>query len=616
MNRSSPVCLVPLLPLIAVPAVPAVAQAGMAADANQQIDEIIVTTTRFDLPLDQVGRAVSVITEDLIELRQDRFVLDALRTVPGVQVTQTGSVGGTASVSIRGLESDQTLVVQDGIVLNNPASFGTSFNFANFDTSDVQKIEVVRGAQSTLYGSDAIGGIINIVTKSGTDGLGGSAFFEAGSFGTYRGAATLRGGTQRASARATVSGTSTRGFSSADEANGNIEDDGFENISVSSKGRVSVTDDLSLQAVLRYQDSENEFDSFDGVPVDGDEVGQSEELTLGGFLTYSMLDGRLSHRASVTYVSVDQVNRTDGAVSFDSLGQRLSYEYQGKAALRDWASLVFGAEYEEQEATTRVGFGGDQQIDIASGYGLLRLSPIDDLSVTGGIRHDSSDSFGSETTFSAAANYEIPRTGLRLRGSYSEGFRAPSAGELGFNPDLFAEFSTSWDVGLERSFWGERVRLGVTYFDQEVDDLIAFDLNTFTFLNIERFETSGVEVSGEVRFMPGLSLTTAYTYLDAFNATTSLAATNQPTHRFNSDIAYRPTDKLTVSLGVLYNGSEPDGTRTLHAFTVVSLRGSYALSDHLDLILRVENVTDADYQDNAGFGTAPISAFAGLRARF
>lgn len=583
---------------------------------EEDIDTVVVTGTRIPTPLDQTGRSVSVISAAEIEVRQQRFLYDVLQAAPGVQVTRTGSFGSLATVSIRGLDSDQTLVVQDGVVLNNPASFGNGFNFANFDTSDIERIEVIRGAQSTLYGSDAIGGVINIVTKDGGDGFGGSGFIEGGSFATLRGAATVRGGSEKLSGRLTVAGVTTDGFSSADEAAGNTENDGFENLTVSAKGRWQPVPAFRVETLVRYQTSENEFDSFDGVPVDGDEISDSEEWTAGAFATLDMLSGALSHRASVTYTRVDQFNTREGEATFDSLGTRISYEYQGTARPVDWATLTFGGEYDEQEAETRVGFGGDQEIDTESLYGLLQVRPHERVTLSAGVRYDSIDVFGSETTFNAAGSARIPGIEVTLRGSYSEGFRAPTAGELGFNPDLFAEFSDGWDIGLERSFLDDQIRVGVTYFDQRIDGLIAFDLADFTFRNIQEFDSEGVEIYADVQVNETLAINLAYTHLDATNVTTTNAAVNQPDDRFNAEIAWAPTDRLTLSTNVQYNGTEIDGVNRLDDFIVVDLRGEYALTDRFGVTLRVENLTDENYQDNFGYGTAPLSAFGGLRARF
>lgn len=577
---------------------------------------VVVTGTHIPTPIKFEGRSVSVITSDEMKLRQQRFVYDVLSAVPGVQVTRSGSYGALASVSMRGLDSDQTLVVQDGIVLNNPATFGNTFDFSKLDTRDIERIEVIRGAQSTLYGSDAIGGVINIVTKEGSQGIKGSGFLEGGSLRTLQGGATVRGGNRNISGRMTLGGITTGGFSSAEEANGNTEDDGLKSLNFSGKGKYRVGDKLTLSGVFRHQNSENEFDSFLSQPVDGTEISQSKELSLGGFATLNTISGRLNHRGSITYSRSDWLNTKDGIPNFDSLGTRISYEYQGSARPVESTTMVFGAEYEIQEAVTTIGYGGNQRIETKSGYGLFQLSPHENLTINGGIRHDSSSDFGSKTTFNGAGALEVPIVDLTLRGSYSEGFRAPTAGELSFNSNLFAEFSRGWDVGLERVFAENRFRLGLTYFDQHVDDLIAFDLAEFTFLNIQNFETRGLELSAGMQVHPSLWLDFGYTYLDAFNVSTTTAAGNQPDNRLTIELAWRPTHRIALSLGTLFNGEELDGSTVLSGYTLVNLRSSYTLAEGLDFIIRIENVTDANYQDNLGFGTAPFSVFAGFRRYF
>ena len=588
----------------------------VAAQESDQRDTIIVTGTRFATPLDQIGRSVSVISKEDLDIRQQHFLYDALSSVPGIQITRSGSFGALASVSLRGLPSDQTLVVQDGIVLNNPSSFGNSFNFANFDTAVVERIEVLRGAQSTLYGSDAIGGVINIITRDGREGFGGEAFLEGGSFDTLRGAASLLGGDERASGRITISGVTTNGFSSADEANGNVEDDGFENITISSKGRFAPVANLTFELVANYQDSRNEFDGFSGGPVDGDEVGESEEFTLAGFATHNMLDGLLENKLSITYLRNDRLNLTDGAPSFDALGTRISYEYQGTITPADWISIIAGAEYDAQESEVTVGFGGNQEIETISGFGLVQLQPASFITFNAGVRHDASSDFSDETTFSVSTAIIIPQTKTILRGSFAEGFRAPTAGELGFNPTLFAEFSDGWDIGVEQPLFDGRARISATYFDQKIDDLIAFDLSAFTFVNIQEFSSKGVELALDADINDWMTIAASYTYTDALNLSTSIAAGNQPQDRINVELAAQPVDRLTLSLGVSYNGEETDGAAILDDFILVNIRAAYAVSDQLELYARVENVTDADYQDNAGYGAAPASVFGGIRARF
>ena len=586
------------------------------ADADR--DSIIVTGTRIPSPLDQIGRSVSVISVEDLEIRQNQFVYDALNAVPGLQIVRSGSFGALTSVSLRGLPSDQTLVVQDGIVLNNPSSFGNGFNFARFDTTDVERIEVLRGAQSTLYGSDAIGGVINIITKDGRKGFAGDAFIEGGSFGTYHGSASVMGGNEIASGRLTIGGVSTRGFSSADEANGNTEDDSFRNITLSSRGRLSPTPSLSLEGVVRFQDSRNEFDGFDFLTgaADADEVSETNELAIAGIVTHTMLDDRVENKLTISYFRNDRLNLSDGIPSFDAIGTRVSYEYQATLTPAEWITVVAGAEYDEQESEVAVGFGGNQTIETTSGFGLVRLQPLSFLTINGGVRHDSSPEFSDETTFTVSAVAVAPQTETLFRGSFAEGFRAPTAGEFSFNPNLFAEFSRGWDIGVEQPLLGGRAILSATFFDQEIVDLIAFDLAAFTFVNIQEFTSKGVEVALDTKLSDTISVNTAYTYTDALNLSTNIAAGNQPDHRVSIEVAAKPTEKLTLSVGISYNGEEEDGAQILDDYVLVNLRGAYAISDNLSLYARLENLTDTEYQDNFGFGTAPISVFGGIRAGF
>ncbi|MGF1462691.1 MAG: TonB-dependent receptor plug domain-containing protein [Maricaulaceae bacterium] len=615
----------------------ALAQDPPDTETETALEPIIVTGVRVDQPLDQVGRAVSVVTAEEIALRQQRFVFDALEAVPGVQVIRSGGAGSLASVSIRGLPSDQTLVVQDGIVSNNPAFFGNTFDFANFDTADIAQIEVLRGAQSTLYGSDAISGVINIVTKDGREGFGAEGFIEGGSFGTFRGAATVLGGDERLSGRLTIAGTETRGFSAADEADGNTEDDGFRNITVSSKVRARPINSLELDAVFRFSDSAVEFDGFtppDFTFGDSDDTGDTRELSVAGSATHTALEGRLENRVRITYFDSSIINEGGGFVTFDADGSRVSYEYQGTARPIEPVTVVGGFEFERERAETG-STPGVLDVTTTSLFALAQLRPLDFVSIEGGVRVDNNSEFGSETTFSVSGSIDIPRTPLRLRGSWAEGFQAPTSGELDFNLaqaaifefdpaiDLFLtpERSRGFDIGAELTVLEGRANLQATYFQQEVEDLLTFLFvpgapSVGIFTNVEEFETQGVEIATQIILTPKLRFDGAYTYVDATNITLDVVQGNQPDNRFNAQIAYTPTRKLSLSGGLTFNGSEIDGVETLDSFTLVNLRAAYQVTEIVEVFARIENAFDADFQDNLGFGTAPVSAFGGVRARF
>ncbi|MEM9899020.1 MAG: TonB-dependent receptor plug domain-containing protein, partial [Pseudomonadota bacterium] len=326
---------------------------SLTDDQEDGSDEIVVVGTRLPTPINEVGRSVTVIGEEEIAIRQQRFLYDALEIAPGVQLIRSGSFGGLSSVSIRGLPSDQTLFVIDGIVANNPAFFGNTFDFANIDPADISKVEVLRGGQSTLYGSDAIAGVINVVTKDGREGFGVDAFLEGGSFGTFRGAASVQAGNETTSGRLTISGITSDGFSSADERDGNTEDDGYSSITLSGKFRSKLTNSLEFEGTARYIDSVNEFDGFpppNFVLADADNDGETRDLLLSGSLTHKAFDGRLENRARVTFSDSDILNFGNDFVTFDADGQRVSIEHQAIGRVTDYLSLVGGFEFEREKA--------------------------------------------------------------------------------------------------------------------------------------------------------------------------------------------------------------------------------------------------------------------------
>ena len=238
------------------------------------------------------------------------------------------------------------------------------------------------------------------------------------------------------------------------------------------------------------------------------------------------------------------------------------------------------------------------------------------ITLNAGVRHDASSDFDNETTFTVSGVISAPGETTRLRGSFAEGFRAPTAGEFSFNPDLFAEFSNGWDIGLEQDLAGGNTRVSVTYYDQQIDDLIAFDLEAFTFVNIQTFTSQGVEIALDSRLSDHLTINTQYTYTDAVNLSTEIAAGNQPKHRASFEAFFIPVERLSLSLGVSYNGPEDDGAERLDDFILVHLRGAWEVNENFELFARLENLTDAEYQDNFGFGTAPLSIYGGLRSRF
>ena len=599
-------------------AAPAVAQNGATGDAER--DRIIIEGSRLNQTATEVGSSVSIITaEDIEELGFD-FALDALAAAPGVTINSNGAFGGSASVRIRGASSEQTLVLIDGVAVNDPTSPGGGFNFARLDTENIARIEVLKGPQSTLWGTDAIGGVVSITTKRPDEGLGASVFGEYGSFNTFRGGASVENANDVGDFRLAVVGTTSDGISKADEDNGNTEDDAYDALTLSAKAGLNLPGDARLSGDILWTDAEAEFDSFffgvQGSVGDGDEVSETEELSANVSLTGPLFNDRLENLVLIGYSEITRENFTNGAPSFDAEGDRLIYRYQGTLDINEMNTLAFGAEREE--STSR-----DDDTSIDGLFALYEFKPAETLTLTGGVRVDDHERFGSETTGRAAIAYN-PTDALTVRASWGQGFKAPTIFQTTFfccgatepNADLQAETSDAFDIGLDWRSADGRAGAGVTYFDQNTENQITFSFAVGGYENIAQVESQGVELYGTYQLTDWLTLSADYAYINAQDGAGG-ALVRLPEHSGDVTASFDPEGPFSGALLVRYNGEEPntDGT-TLDSWTRVDLAGSYDLSDRVELFGRVENLLNEEYQQVLGYGTPDLSGYLGVRFRY
>ena len=619
---------------------------ALAADTVQRLPEVVVSASRVPLPADEIGSAVTVITGAQLERRQVRVVSDALRDVPGVAVSRTGPAGASTQLRIRGAEGNQTLVLIDGIEVNNPAG-GSEFDFANLLNAEIDRIEVLRGPQSALYGSDAIGGVVNIVTRRPQAGLTLTARGEAGSFTTRDGLLGLGYGGDRFFASATVNRIATNGISVADAANGNTEDDGYDNTTARLKLGFRPFDNLEIDAVGLLVDSEREGDANAAVVNAIDSDDESDTLERYGRIgaRLELFDGAWQHIANASHLE----NERDffdgaGAQTFTSEGEKSKLDYQTNLLFttpdiaRAEHTLTLAAERGREEQFTESGFAGPNGVDIVNyGYvGEYRVGLWDRLFLSGSFRYDDNDDlFDDETSYRGTAAYLHDSTGTRLHASVGRGVKNPTLFELfgstptfTGNPNLTAEESLGWDVGVEQALLGDRLIVDVTYFNNRIEDLIQGGGNTAVNL-AGTSKIQGVEVTASAEPWPGLRLDTAYTFTDGEDADgTELVRRARHIASVNAGYAFalygRPAD---VNLGVRFNGRQDDIvfdsfsplTRrnvTLSSFTLVNLNASYAVADGVEIFARGENLLDEDYQEVFGFGTPGIAGYAGIRVKF
>ena len=602
----------------------------LAAEAtsapHKPADEIVVSATRTPTSINRVGNSISVITADDIASRQEVLVSDILRQVPGITLSRNGGVGGITSVRIRGAESEQTVTLIDGIEVNDLSTPGGGYNFAHLLTDDIERIEVLRGPQSTLYGSNAIGGVVNVITRTPQAPLEMFGVAEGGSFSTYRANAGI--GTRQDSYYAMLSGSyyDTRGISSADKANGFSEKDGYNNASLWAKGGVTLSDAIEVGGTLRYSDGKNEFDSFDFVlgVKDGNEKGHTEELNGSTFLKAALLEGRFENLLRVNWAKTTRTNFTDNAASFKAKSDRLNFEYQGTFHLNENHLITAGAKAENNKIRTE-SFGAFAsmvrgQADINSLYALYQGTLIEALTVTAGVRYDDHETFGGHTTLRFSGAYDIAQSGTIIRASWGEAFKAPTLFQLfsSFgNPALKPETAKGWDAGVEQRFLGGDAQVSATYFWRKTQNQIDFSFATFSYANIGRTRARGLELTGEISLGPSVWLSANYTYTAARNLDTGAHLVRRARNSANATAEWQITERLKSVLGVEYTGKQDDnGGRRLDSFVVVDLRASYALTDTLELFGRVENLFDENYQQITGYGTPGRSAFGGVRAKF
>ncbi len=588
--------------------------------AQDVADEIVVIASRRAMPVSSVGSSISVLDSVTIQQRQYTFALDALRSLPGVTINQTGALGGQASVSIRGATGDQTVILIDGVQVNDPSAPGNGYNFGHLDPAAIERIEVLRGPQSVLYGSDAIGGVVNIITKAPKSGFGGSYFAEAGSFDTVKAGTTLQAGVGRASGSLTVSGTRSSGISSADEAAGNAEEDGYRNLNLSGRLAVKVLPNLRAELLGRHSNSEKEFDSFG--PVDGDEVADTDESMVAGRLFVDLFDGRLSNTVSVEHSEIDRKNVTNGATSFRATGVRTNYDYLGNLTLGAGWGLGFGAQRESVKAKTV----SPETFTIDSLFTELSWEGIEGLALTAGVRRDDHDTFGDTTNVRLTGSYTFAATGTRLIANWGEGFKAPSIFQLTYvcvacghtqpSRDLRPEVAEAWEAGVEQSLFDDRLLVGATYFAQDTKDLIAFDfINGYQ--NINRSRARGVETRLDWDVFDNLTASANYTYTLTEDRDTGRELIRHPKHLATMSLNWQATQQLSAGLDLTYTGSQLDtGNRRIDDWKRVDVKLAYAVTEAVEIYGRVENLFDEQYQQVTGYGTPGVSAYLGVRGRF
>jgi len=625
----------------------AVAAVLAAAAAAQAEDTVVVTATRTEQPLPQVGQTVSVIDSPTITRRQVDTVVDLLRNVPGVTIARNGGIGTTTSVFIRGAESDQTVALIDGVKLNDPASPGGGFNFGNLLVGNIARIEILRGSQSVLWGSQAIGGVVSLTTVEPTDELSANARAEYG----WRSTSELVGNVSQKIGPVSASlgaGTfRTDGISAFNEERGGTERDGYRNVGAHAKFNFALSDNVSIDLRGWYSNGKSGIDGFPPPNfsfADTSEYSRTRELIGYTGLNFVLLDGRFHNRLGTSYTETKRENfDPDGFVfqTFDANGRNTRVEYQGIVDINDSVRTTFGAETEHSRFIT-ASFGGPPtrgEADLNSVYAELLARPVSGLTTTIGVRHDHHDEFGSKTSTGASAAWTPNEGSTVLRASYSEGFKAPTLYQLQSefgNLLLRPESARGFDAGVTQRVLGDKIELTVSAFQRKAHDLINFvscdvpfdgictNRPFGTYDNVSRARASGVELSTVFKPVEAFAAQLNYSYVKSVDRSEGSATfgndlTRRPRETLSAVLDYRWPFRLDTGATLTHVGSSFDNasnTNRVAGYDVVDLRIAYPLTDHFELQARVENLTNEKYETIFRYGTPGRSSYAGVRLTY
>ena len=624
---------------------------SLAQDKEVTLEKVVVTATRVETPIEEIASSITVISSKEIERKQKTTVLEALRDVPGLDVVQTGGAGSQTSIFLRGANSEHTLVMIDGVEVNDPISPGRSYNFANLTVDNIERIEIIRGPQSTLYGSDAIGGVINIITKKGEGKPKFSLSAEGGSFTTFREATGISGGNKWVNYSFALSRFDTEGISAASKKDGNYERDGYENTSLSGRLGFTPMDNLNIDFILRYIDAKTELDNFAGVGGDDPNyVQKSNQLLFKTQVGLSLFNDLWIQKLgfALNDHNRDLENKKDPQHPFDYEkgrydGQLIKFDWQHHLNLHKTNALTFGVDWDREEGESKYywesQWGPGQSVfpkktaDIKGYYIQDEIKLWDRLFATLGVRIDDHSRFGTETTYRIAPAYLIKETDTKIKGTFGTGFKAPSLYQLFGPPDPFfgpvgnkdlkPEKSRGWDFGIEQELLKKRVILGATYFRNDFKNLINFESGQ-GYINIAKAKTEGVELFASAKPIDDLALRINYTYTDTEDKTTGETLIRRPRNKIGLDLNYHFLNKGNVNLGVIYVGKRDDKDFStfpsrrvkLDPYTLINLAASYDISKNFQLFGRVENLLDKEYEEAKGFGTPGLSFFGGIKLSF
>ncbi len=616
-------------------------------DNDDSLDEIVVVANRAPEPLSKVGNSVTVLDQQAIEESQKVDVSGLLATTPGITFSRTGGPGNSTSVYIRGADSDHTVVLIDGVVMNDPSLIGGNFDFGNLLVGDISRIEILRGAQSTLYGSQAIGGVVNIITAEPKPGLGGDVQAEGGSLGTALAKAGIGDKTDNWSFRLGATYYATDSIPALDTRYGGTVTDPFHDSVVSGRATYNFTPDVQFDERAYWTESGVFYDGYSPITFllanyrQYEDVRQLFDYT-GLNLNFSNLKNRVAYEFTTTQHS-DYNDGVDPITQIDSYrGNNSRVEYQGTWAIANGYQAVFGAQQEKSWADISPDAPAHAETGQVGEYVQLQGEVISGLTLTAGERHDRYDTFGQHYTGQFAAAWYLPSSTV-LRASWSQGYKAPSLYQLYSpygNTSLKPEQSTGGDGGVEQHLWNDRVTFSATYFLTNFTNLIEFQDCPGSplcatigqaggyYVNLDRAKASGVEMQASAVLTSTLAVTANYSHVRTVDETPGSPNYGQqlfqrPEDAANLALSYTWPYSVKTTIAARYGGPSSDQNFNVYptaivrlgGYTLLDLRASYQVTERIEIYARVDNATNKWYETIYQYGTWGRTAFFGLRSK-
>lgn len=612
--------------LLLVPIISFAQQATPTASPGEvEVESVVVSATRFDIPLDQSPASASVINSEEMEQKQIQRVSDALREVPGLSVVQTGSPGQLTSVFTRGLRSEHTQILLDGIPINQ--GLQGAFNFADFTTDDIDHVEVVRGPQSTIYGPRALAGVIQIFTKQGTGTPGVMFAAEGGSYDSFREWSQSDGKVNDFDY--------SIGASRFDTQNARPNNN-YRNTAAISDVGWSPNEQLRISSLFTYSVSDIGLPNtiFDPRPIDH---FLTERWLIGPHIDWKPTEW-WDHKLIVAYDHERQINdpNEDGFVGATrAVFERTQVDYQNDLRPASWLTLTSGFFYSRINAGQErpfVLFGPtfiSDHTNETAGFLETTLTPLENLIFVAGGRYDHFNQFGGIWTYRFAGSYKIDKTNTIFHSSVGTGFSPPSSQDkiFGNNFGLKPEEDFGWDIGIRQQMWQNRLDVGLTYFHNDLSNVIGFN-GLFDTLNLGAAETQGLEAELHAQPIPNLVFTAAYTYLEAEKTSSKDVSQLQ-----GARLPRRPRNEVYVSATYLWcqklrtvveakfvNAREElnfgGPNFDIEDYSFANIAAEYEINPYLSVFGRVDNITNEHYSEVFGFPALGRAAYGGVKLRF